>query len=81
MPSNLDILWGVRYGILGTSLLCSLVTIGTVLVGRLYRLLSCRLIFIMQICYAVININAIAFTDRFSVNNSPIIEESNPGTT
>lgn len=48
-----------------------------VLIGGLHRYTSCLIIFLMQVCYAIVNANALLYTDRFSSRGIPFIVEDN----
>jgi hypothetical protein len=72
-----ELAWMIRYIVLGLAECCSLLVILTVVVGRLYKYTSCLIIFLMQIAYAIVNINALLYTDRFTVNRSPLINSEN----
>lgn len=71
-----EIAWLIRYVILSAAELCSLLVILAVIVGRLYRYTSCLIIFLMQVCYAIVNANALLYTDRFSQLNNPFITDN-----
>lgn len=75
-----QVAWLIRYLIISMSLGSSILVIMTVIIGKLYRYTSCLMIFLMQICYAIVNINALTYTDRFTRQNSPFIDNMNPMT-
>lgn len=59
------------------SLASSTFVIITTLYGRLTKYLPCKIIFMMQVCFLIVNINAVAYTDRFTTQNMPWIALDN----
>jgi hypothetical protein len=67
----------IRYVILGIAECCSLLVILTVIVGGLYKYISCLIIFLMQIAYAIVNINTLLYTNLFTTKHSPLVTPEN----
>lgn len=75
--------WRWRYACLGLSTAMILLTELLIIVERLYRFLACKLIAFMNLCFLIVMINALLYSDDFAsgtcyYNGSPVRSEANP---
>jgi|JI9StandDraft_2_1071091.scaffolds.fasta_scaffold295702_2 hypothetical protein len=68
--------WVVRYCCLGLSTLMIVLTLLLILIEKLYRFLACKLIMLMNLCFLVVMINALLYTDRFVEGSKCYYEEN-----